>query len=108
MYCREELPRLQKLTEKYKDRPDVQILTLNVDENPGLIESVIQKQQLSLTVLPAYNYVTDILKVSGIPQNWIVDGNGMIRLKGYDDSTEKWEADMSEAIEKYRPDSVAH
>jgi len=89
--------------EKYKDRPDVQFLALNMDENPGVIEPLIQKQQLSLTVLPAYSYVTDTLKVRGVPQNWIVDGNGVVRLKGYDESTEKWETGMSEAIEKYRP-----
>ena len=102
MYCREELPRLQKLMEKYKDSSDVQFLTLNMDENPGLIEPLVQKLKLSLTVLPSYSYVTDTLKVSGIPQNWIVDGNGMIRLKGYDDSTEKWTEGMSEAIERFR------
>jgi hypothetical protein len=73
-----------------------------MDENPGLIEPAIQKLQLELTVVPSYSYVTDTLKVSGIPQNWIVDSDGTIRLKGYDDSTEKWIEGMSEAIERFR------
>jgi hypothetical protein len=102
MYCREELPRLQKLADKYKDASDVQFVTLNLDENPGWIEPLIHGLHLSLTVLPAHSYVTDILKVRGIPQNWIVDGTGTIRLKGYDDSSEKWVEGMSEAIERFR------
>ncbi len=99
---------MQKLAEKYRDRSDVQFLTLNMDENPGLIEPLVQKLHLSLTVLPAFSYVTETLKVSGIPQNWIVDGNGTIRLKAYDDSIEKWEAGMTEAIEKLKAQSAAH
>jgi hypothetical protein len=31
--------------------------------------------------LPAYSYVTQTLKVNGIPQNWIVGADGVIRLK---------------------------
>jgi hypothetical protein len=97
------LPRLQKLIEKYKDSPNVQFLTLNIDENLGLIAPFFKEHQLSLTVLPAYSYVNDTLKVFGIPQNWIVDSLGVVRLKGTGyDSTEKWEAGMAEAIEKVR------
>ena len=41
-----------------------------------------------------------------VPANWIVDGNGVVRLKaqGYD-PTEKWETGMKEAIEKYKPEA---
>ena len=72
-----------------------------MDDNPGLIEPYMKEHQLSLIVLPAYGYVTDTLKVFGIPQNWIVDSHGVVRLKGTGyDSTEKWEMGMAEAIEK--------
>jgi hypothetical protein len=101
VYCREELPRLQKLIKKYRDRSDVQFLTLNMDDNPGLIAPFLAEHQLSVTVLPAYSYITDTLKVLGIPQNWIVDTHGVVILKGKGyDSTEKWENGIMEAIEK--------
>jgi thiol-disulfide isomerase/thioredoxin len=104
MYCREELPRLQKLIEQYKDRADVQFITLNMDQNPGLIQPFLNEHQLSLMVVPAYGYVTDTLKVMGIPQNWIVDKDGVVRLKGIGyDATEKWVTGMKEAIEKVKP-----
>jgi thiol-disulfide isomerase/thioredoxin len=77
-YCREELPRLEKLEEKYRDRPEIQFLTLNIDDNPGMIEPFMAEKKLSLIVLPAYSYVSDTLKVSVFPQNWIVDAAGVV------------------------------
>ena len=82
----------------------MQFLTLNMDENPGLIEPFLTEHKLAFTVLPAHGYVRDTLKVNGIPQNWIVDSNGVVCLKGIGyDSTEKWEIGMNEAIEKHKP-----
>jgi hypothetical protein len=75
-----------------------------MDENPGIIEPFLKEHQLALVVVPAYNYVRDTLKVNGIPQNWIVDSGGVVRLKGIGyDSTEKWEAGMRDAIDKFKP-----
>jgi hypothetical protein len=95
---------LQKLMEQYKDRKDVVFLSLNLDDNPGLIGPILAEQKLTLTVLPAYSYVNDTLKIDFIPQNWIVDPDGIIRLKGLGsyDSVEKWEPGMKDAIEKVR------
>jgi len=79
-------------------------LSLNMDENPGLIEPFMTEHKLTLTALPAYTYVTQTLKVNGIPQNWIVGADGVIHLKGIGyDSTEKWETGMKDAIEKQKP-----
>lgn len=95
---------MQKLTERYKDRPNVLFLSLNMDENPGLIEPFMTEHKLTLTAIPAFSYVTQTLKVYGIPQNWIVDADGVIRLKGVGyDATEKWEKGMMEAIDKVSP-----
>ncbi len=97
---------MQKLMEQYKNRPDVQFLTLNMDENPGLIEPFMNQHKLTLNVLPAFNYVETTLKVTGIPQNWVVDSSSVVRLKGIGyDSTEKWEKGMAEAIEKHKPEA---
>ena len=77
---------------------------MNMDENPGVIEPFLKEHQLSLTVVPAYSYVRDTLKVNGIPANWIVDSGGVVRLKGLGyDATEKWVTGMQDAIEKVKP-----
>ena len=95
------MPRLQKLIDEYKDRSDVQFLSFNLDDNPGLIPPFLKEHQLSLCVIPAQGFARDTLNVNGIPQNWIVDATGVVRLKavGYD-STEKWVTGLTEAIEK--------
>jgi hypothetical protein len=79
-----------------------------MDENPGIIEPFLKEHQYAFTVLPAYSYVRETLKVSGIPQNWIVDSGGVVRLKGVGyDFTEKWEAGMRDAIERVKPAAAA-
>ncbi|HUI41157.1 MAG TPA: hypothetical protein VL523_04230 [Terriglobia bacterium] len=83
-------------------------LSLNMDENPGLVEPFMTEHKLTFAAVPAYSYVTQTLKVNGIPQNWIVDAGGVIRLKGIGyDSTEKWEQGMRNAIDKCAPKSGA-
>ncbi len=97
------MPRFQKLYEKFKDRPDVLLLTLNSDANPGLAESFMREHKLQFPVVPAVSYIQDTLGVFGIPDNWIVDADGVVRLKEirYNPS-EKWEEWMADLIEKHR------
>ena len=97
------MPRLQKLIAHYKDRRDLVFLSLNLDENPGLAGPFLAEQKLTFTVLPAYSYVNDTLKIEVVPQNWIVGPDGVIRLKaqGSYDSIDKWEPGMQEAIDKF-------
>lgn len=95
---------MQKLIEQFKNRPHAQFLTLNVGDNPGLIGPFMQEHKYSFTVLPAFSYAQDSLKIFGIPENWIVDAKGVVRLKGIGfDATDKWEKGMTHAIEKYAP-----
>jgi hypothetical protein len=95
------LPRLHKLIDQYKNRSDVQFISFNMDENPGLIAPFLKEHQLALTVVPAFSYTRETLKVMGIPANWIVDAGGVVRLKGLGyDATEKWVTGMKDAIAK--------
>jgi hypothetical protein len=89
------------LIEQYKNRQDVLFLSFNMDDNPGAIQPFMTEKKLTLTVVPAYSYLTNTLKIFAIPQNWIAGPDGVIRLKGFGyDSTEKWEQGMRDAIEK--------
>ncbi len=64
----------------------------------------MNEKKLTFPVISSSTFVWDTLKVNGIPQNWIVDAQGVVRLKaiGYD-SSEKWEQGMSDALEKNKP-----
>lgn len=100
------MPRLEKLYDKYLNRHDVLFLSLNMDENPGLVEPFVKEHKLTFPVLPAYSYVHDALHIFGIPQNWIVDAGGTVRLKGIGyDATGKWEQGMIDAIETSKPEA---
>ena len=68
----------------------------------------MKEHKLTFPVLPAYSYVQDTLHIYGIPQNWIVNASGVVRLKGIGyDSSEKFEEGMTEAVEKYKPEGGA-
>lgn len=72
-----------------------------MDDNPGGIQPFMTENKLSLTVLPAYSYLTDTLKIFSVPRNWIVGPDFVIRLKGAGyDPTGKWEQGIRNAIEK--------
>ncbi len=80
--CQVELPKLEKLYRRIKDRTDVQILTLTIDEDVGLVAPFMKEKGYTFPVLPAYSFVTSLLDLVGIPQNWIVDSNGEWRWTG--------------------------
>ena len=90
--CNAELPHLQKLYEKVKDRSDVQILTLNFDEDLGLVAPFVKEKGFTFPVLPAYSFVLSLLDSVAIPQNWIVSPKGGWRWSqiGYDASDATW------------------
>jgi len=101
------LPRFQKLYDQYKNRSEIQLLTLNIDENPGLAEAFMKEHKLTFPVLLASSYVQDTLHGVGVPQNWVVDAKGVVRLKGWGyDASEKSEKAMIETIEKNKPEAA--
>src|ERR1700674_2230385 len=75
--CRVELPHIQKLYDKVKDRTDLQVLTLNDDEGSGLVEPFLKENGYTFPVLPAYGLISNMFASSfGIPQTWIIDSQG--------------------------------
>jgi thiol-disulfide isomerase/thioredoxin len=98
--CNQELPHLQELYTKVKDRSDLQILTLNIDEDLGLVQPFMKEKGYTFPVLPAYSFVIDLLDGFAIPQNWIVDPHGTWRWTqiGYGAEAD-WASDMIQRLE---------
>jgi thiol-disulfide isomerase/thioredoxin len=90
--CQAELPHLEKLYEKVKDRADLQIVTLNIDEDLGLVAPFVKEKGFTFPVLPAYSFVISLLDSVAIPQNWVLDPKGAWRWSqlGFDASDAKW------------------
>ena len=101
--CNAELPQLQKLYEKVKDRPDFQILTFNIDEDLGLVEPFMKEKGFTFPVLPAYSLVVNLLDGFAIPQNWVLDPRGAWRWTqlGYGGEAD-WVNDMIQRLESVK------
>ncbi|PYQ10038.1 MAG: hypothetical protein DMH00_11920 [Acidobacteria bacterium] len=101
--CRGELPQLQKLHEKLRGWPGVQLLTFNVDGNPGLVGPFLTRSGYTFpALLLADEYVERIMTPLSIPRNWIVDREGrLIREQtGFDAKGEAWVENALSEIEK--------
>jgi thiol-disulfide isomerase/thioredoxin len=80
--CQRELPHVEKLYEKVKERSDLQILTLTIDEDLGAVAPFMKEKGYTFPVLPASSFVTGLLDMVAIPQNWIVDARSEWRWTG--------------------------
>lgn len=59
-----------------KERKDIQLVTFNMDENPGLVQPFLKEHQYKFPVLLASTFINATLDRIWIPQNWIVNAQG--------------------------------
>jgi len=99
--CKQELPYVEKLYQRTKKRKDLAILSLNVDEEVGLVQPFVAETKYSFPILLASDY-SRALGPRGIPQLWIADAKGIIRLEriGFDHRRTTWVDDTLAAAEK--------
>jgi len=101
--CREELPYVQKLREKMKDRKDVVILTLNIDDEVGKVLPFMKENKYSFPVLLGQTYA-DAQGINSIPRNWVIAIDGKVKFEGigfgYDG--EDWLKMATQVIEKVK------
>ncbi len=102
--CQAELPKLEKLYEKVKDRSDLQILTFNIDTELGLVAPFVKEKGYTFPVLPANSFVLGVLDAVAIPQNWILDPKGAWRWSqlGYDARDPNWGETMVGKLESVK------
>lgn len=102
--CREELPSLQGLFDRTRERKDLLVLTLNTDDNPGLIEPFLRENKYTFPVLPASSYISKLIPELSIPRTWIVDSDGVLRMErvGFGAGNDKWADEMIGVMEKIR------
>jgi peroxiredoxin len=79
--CRPHLPEIQALYDQLKDRRDVQIVTLSVDEDREELSAFMREKGYTFPVMVSKPYVEKVLPHFILGQHWIVDGSGSIRLQ---------------------------
>jgi thiol-disulfide isomerase/thioredoxin len=99
--CRSELPFLQKLYEKTRDRADIQVISFNVDEDLGLVEPYMKEQGFTFPALIAFGLIRGIFDGYGIPQNWLVDprGDWIATQIGFDSADTDWANSMLKRLD---------
>jgi len=92
---------LQKFYDKVKNRKDLVVVSLNIDQNPGQVLPFMRKQGYTFPVLAASSYAQ---AQEYVPQTWIIDKQGKwLWVKGgYDESKTyaDFEKDLLNQIEK--------
>jgi len=92
--CRQELPFLQKLHERYADQGLV-VVGVSVDERVGNVRRYVQREGLGFTILhDREKQVAERFGLDRMPTNYVVDRRGVIR---YVNPT--FRADHAERIE---------
>jgi thiol-disulfide isomerase/thioredoxin len=100
--CRNELPHVQKLYERAKGRKDVAVVTVSVDDNPGLIEPMMREEKFTFPVLVGGAGSMEKWAPSGIPQSYVVDPGGTIveDQLGFGGDGDVWLTKMEERLRK--------
>lgn len=99
--CMDELPHLQKLYELALTRDGMQVITLNIDENPGEVEPFIKSRNYTFpVVMNARQYAEGVTGHFMIPMNWLVDRSGVIEEKsnGFESKPADWPKRMLEKL----------
>lgn len=76
--CVKEFPELNKLVDEYKDRNDIQFISLATDSRQDLL-SFLHKNEFKYAVVPGKEeYMSEQLSVTAYPTHILIDKNGKI------------------------------
>lgn len=77
--CLLELPHVQRLHEEFAGNAGVQVITLNADPNPGVIEPFMERNRYSFKVIPLNGFTsTPFGNLNGLPLTWFVNAEGKV------------------------------
>ncbi len=101
--CRSELPFVQALHEKLARSGRARVVTLSLDDNPGLVAPFLRERRFTFPVLFAKDYVASLPERDlSVPRTWIVSPNGKIVLESSGfisgESYEAWSARVEKAL----------
>ncbi|MCX6619808.1 MAG: TlpA disulfide reductase family protein, partial [Acidobacteria bacterium] len=99
--CREELPEVEKLYQRLKGRADVAVVTLSIDESPGVVAPFVESHRFTFPVLHGKSLYDSVVPDSSIPRNWIINRAGAIEKEqiGFDKNG-RWLDEMLAELEK--------
>ncbi|MFW6006784.1 MAG: TlpA family protein disulfide reductase [Bacillota bacterium] len=79
--CKQEMPDIQNIYEKYEDKDEIMILTVNIQEEEKVIKNYMSDNDFTFPVLKDMNSLAQSYYVSNIPTSFFLDKEGIIREK---------------------------
>ncbi|MYA65147.1 MAG: redoxin domain-containing protein [Gemmatimonadetes bacterium] len=104
--CIVELPEYQEFDERYREDPDVHVLSISNDETNEIIEDFLAKNNYDFTVLIDAGY-TERAGVTAWPTTWFVDRDGYVRFEAIGTAL-KLDEEFSWRVEALRGDPGSH
>ncbi|WP_419165669.1 redoxin domain-containing protein [Candidatus Palauibacter sp.] len=101
--CIAEMPGYQKFDARYRDDPEVAVLSISNDKATDVIEEYLAKNNFNFTVLVDDGYVNRS-GVSAWPTTWFVDREGYVQFVKIG-STMKLDEEFSWRVEAIREDT---
>ncbi|MCL4844773.1 MAG: TlpA family protein disulfide reductase [Bryobacteraceae bacterium] len=98
--CRLELPHLEKLHREVSASGAAVVLTLNIDDNPGVVAPFMAEQGYTFPVVAAQEWVEKHLPGDSVPRTLLLDSEGLWRkeILGFDGTRGDWVAAMKAAL----------
>ena len=100
MPCRAELPYLEKLYLHFRDRKDIAILALNVDEDPKAMTIALQELKVSVPSIAARDFAYSIVPEMALPANWIITPGKTEKFEEDNSTQDTWLKNAVKAIHK--------
>ena len=88
-HCRSDAPKVQALYNQFRDNPNVQLLTVNLDDDRKVVERFIKEHQVTYPVILAAEQAAApdgidlpaLYQITGFPVTYLIDAKGIVRHK---------------------------
>jgi thiol-disulfide isomerase/thioredoxin len=74
--CRAEMPALEQLHQRWKDRKDRVVLTISADERPEVVRAFLKENGYSFPTIHGAPIAEKFFPPVSFPQNWLIDPTG--------------------------------
>ena len=104
--CLEEMPEIAELAKVLRDKPDVAVITISIDETAqeasGTLKSILKEEPPFITLMdPENKIVKGKFGTTLFPETWIIDKRGVIRAR-FDGAKEWGNPAVVEFVEQLR------
>jgi len=91
---------VEKLALRSKDRPDVAVLALNVDDDPKAMDTALKELQLKVPSIAARDFAYEILPTMAIPAAWLMTPSKTEMFTADNHGLDEWLEQATRAIDK--------